>query len=267
MNITKKKPQTMRAVMRRASGFRAPTHRSQERQFEAYAKFCDFYEKLRVNVTQVGAKHLGVTLNFPSPPVLGAQFAGRSYEKTQAAIEQSVDDAADRFREECVRNGLGVVTPGEDGDSYTFLYHDVHQRKGLFRHVITRRPHESVVVHGRVRRLDDRDVTLPPGGQAIVDALLPELRPELRVVVGAQVATATGADEVRNELTPFGRKLLTGGKVAAKAGAVAAVGAAAVAAIGLLGAAGVGAGMALATVFVADPALILGDLVFFGWEE
>jgi hypothetical protein len=66
---------------------------------------------------------------------------------------------------------------------------------------------------------------------------------------------------VRKQWTPLG-KWLVGDGTAAAAGALAA---------GAIGAgiltAKIVSGLTAAAVFVADPALVLGDVCLFGWEE
>jgi len=267
MSITKKVPSTLATVLRRSTGYHPPVHQSLERLFEGYTTFATRYAPLASNLAAVGRQHLGIELSLPAPPVLGAEVAALPFERAQAAIEQTVGAVADGVRQAFVAQRVGTLEWGADGDSCTFSFQEVAHRRGMFREVIRRTPHTHVLVRARIRPLDDRDVRLPPAARALVADLSPELRHELRVIVGTEVVRQVGATEVRKQFTPFGEKVLSFGKAAGQAAAVAGVGAAAVVGAGLLGATGLGAGLLLASVFVADPALVLGDVCLFGWEE
>jgi len=118
-------------------------------------------------------------------------------------------------------------------------------------------------VRARVRRVDDKDVKLPPVAQGIVNDLTAGLRRELRVVVGTEIIRQVGDEEVRKELTPLGRALVGVGKTAAVTAPIAA----GVATAGLLRKPIVGTGLLASAVFLADPALVLGDICLYGWED
>jgi hypothetical protein len=247
---------------------RALVFESKERLGEYYGDVTAFYDRLRENLTRVGDKHLGEQFQFPPAPVLGSVIAAKPFREAKQAVDATVGQLAAAVHDELVRHKLGTVEWGEDGESARFTFQEVVQRKGLLRHVVHRTPHTHLVVRARIRPLDDRDVKLPAGAQAIVADLLPELRRELRVVVGAEIVRETGAEEVRKEWTPLAKGAARFGKIAGSVAAAAGLGAAAVGAASLLGAAAATVGTAaVATVFVADPALVLGDVCLFGWEE
>ncbi len=247
----------------RASGFHPPVHGSKERLFEQWTLFRNRFLIDAARLTAIGRKYLGIDLKFVDPPILGFDVASLSYNEALTAVQETVHDTLHKATLEFSRCRVGTIAWSDDGDSCRFRFHEVHRRRGLFRELVGRTPHEHELVRARVRRVDDKDAKLPKVAQAIVNELTPELRRELRVVVGTEIVRNVGEREVKSELTPLGQALIGAGKKAAQTAVVAGP----LVAKGLVGSAAfLGAGLVASAVFLADPALVLGDVCLYGWE-
>jgi hypothetical protein len=159
-------------------------------------------------------------------------------------------------------------------DACRFTYCDFADLGGILTRSYSVVRHQHRVVNARFHRADAMlTITIPQRASAML-ARLRLLSPYARIVTGMEVVKGSEHAETFQERTALGRKVdqvIGGAKDAGKAfvdsGAAAATGVAL--GIGAL-AAGAGwllSGLAgLAAVAMADPALIIGDRVLFGWD-
>lgn len=265
---TERRPKTLSDALLRASGFHPPIYPSKERLFESWNGFTETYRKDAEGLAVVGRKYMGVDLQFAPVPILGSKIAALNYDDALHTMQEGMQEVFFRAHREFERCRAGRITCSDDGENCRFTFHEVYRRKGIFRETISRTPHEHELVRVRFRRVDDPSLTLPPIAQGIVNDLTPGLRRQLRIVVGTEVVRSVGDGEVRNELTALGRAVVGAGKEAARIGAIVVPIVGGIAAGGLVGAAAVaGVGMLASAMFVADPALVLGDVCLYGWED
>lgn len=222
-------------------------------------------------ISRLSQSEFGTPFETPELPIVTADVAAGINGAPVEVMEESLRNFDGLLDQSLYASPFfGRVTFAGEHEC-TFTYFDSRIRHGIVQtsHEITR--HEHHLVQVRIRKLDDRDVKLPRPQRRIVAMLPRDLGPMVRVVTGLLILKKEGdAGTVRHDHA-FGRFLRKAGAAAVKYGPGAAVGAGAGAGIAL-GAAALfsaisSAASAAAVVAVADPALVLGDVVLTGWLE
>lgn len=260
MSICVKKPRTMGQILRRATKTHPPVFQSIERLCQRYSAFGDRYAPISTNLRYIAQKHLGIDVQMPAIPVLARQVAALPYPQALEHVEETIENVAYELRQAFIDEGVGTLEASDTSDVWTFSFKDFERRRGILRDTLSHTPHHHTVAHARLRRIDDREVKLPAQGEALVADLLPCLRDELRVVTGTKVVEEVGPRHERRQWTALGKGLVGAGSAAV--GLAPVLGAVALGGIGVLGAMA-----AAATVFAADPVLVLGDICLFGWDD
>jgi hypothetical protein len=222
-------------------------------------------------LSKISWQEFGVRVVPPKPPIVTAQIAAGNEGRAADVMFQRMngfDVAIDAtLRESPFFGRVRYVGQRE----CIFEYFDGTTRQGLMltTHEIMR--HEHHLVQTRERKLTDEDVVLPRKQQRLVQMIPSRFHSQIRIVSGTLILmNERDAGTVTHDHA-FGRFLRPASKAAIaygpKALGGAAIGAATVGAtLGIISLLKSAAG-AMAVVAVADPALVIGDLVFSGWLE
>ncbi|MBI5760020.1 MAG: hypothetical protein HZA46_16000 [Planctomycetales bacterium] len=269
-----RRPRDLLTVLSTLDGPRPVATHSNKRLFESYAAAVQRRAALGQSLQRVSRKEFGYDLNLPPTPLVGASEAAGHEGRTADVLAERLrqfDTAFDEGLRQCPYFArIEYAGPHE----CVFRYCDATKSYDLQQTIHHIRTHEHHLVQAQERRLTDIGVVLPPKQRRIVRALPQVVYPQLRVVTGLLVLQKEeDGGTVRREHT-VGRTLRQTGEAVRKYGSGAARGVAAGAV-----AAGIVAGVAAmvsaistavataAVVAVADPALVIGDLVISGWIE
>jgi hypothetical protein len=136
---------------------------------------------------------------------------------------------------------------------------------GILRNTIRRMVHQHDLVKARQHKLPAPDVVMPKRAQQILRLVPEAVLPQVRIVTGRLVQKDEREDSSREELTWLGQAL-EGGKRKARQAADAAVAGIAAAGKAVADATSSALSSANRAIAVADPAIVIGDVCFYGWE-
>lgn len=277
-----RRPRDLLTVLSTLDGSHPVATHSNKRLFESYAAAVQRRTALGQSLQRAARKEFGYDLNLPPTPLVGASEAAGHEGRTADVLADRLrqfDAAFDEGLRQCPYFArIEYAGPHE----CVFRYCDATRSYDLQQTIHHIRTHEHHLVQAQERRLTDSGVVLPPKQRRIVRALPQTVYPQLRVVTGLLVlqkeedgGTVRREHAVGRTLRQTGdavRKYGPGAARGVAAGAVAAgIVAGLTAVVSAIGASlTAAAGTAIATaavVAVADPALVIGDLVISGWIE
>lgn len=156
-----------------------------------------------------------------------------------------------------------------DGRKARYSWYEVKKAPGILSHSLTRLKFTHEIIDARFLRMSG-DVDLPPKAQRIHDLLCqsPELEQACRIVTGFLIGEGSEVTSRWTERSAAGKAFdATKGLLKSQSSNILA-GLGAVLTAGAATAAIVAAKTApMAAVAAADPALVLGDIIFYGWKD
>jgi len=194
----------------------------------------------------------------------------------QATINENLQVAASQLAAawDCSRIGRIEMLAR---NACRFTYYDFVDQGGILNRTYDVAKHQHDLASARFHRAEAVNIEIPERAKLML-ARLHYLKPYARIVTGVEVATGTEQSESFQERTALGRALDTTVDATARGAKAAGRGARRVSksvttrgvvlgglALGGLAAAGM-ALSSLAAVAIADPALIIGDRVLYGWD-
>ncbi len=260
-----KKSYTFPEVLDRVVDFRAPVVHNDEHLFTAYAEATERFASICSGLQRICKDYADCQFTVPEIAAFDASVAALPYNDTlqlmvdrlgeaQAALVAALDDP--RF---------GRVTWSDD-ESCRFTYFEPLRERGVLRNTIRRIVHQHDVVDARQHKLPASGVVIPKRGRQIIAAIPAPLQRYARVITGLEVRKEEREDSSRKERTWLGQALANGGRQLSSAKAAAALGLAAAGGALVAGATGALSRISSALA-VADPAIVIGEVCLYGWEN
>jgi hypothetical protein len=254
---------SLKDCLQKAVDFKPPLMKGDHKLFTAFDGAKRRFDEVARGLAQLCIKHCSFSLNPPAIETVGAEVAALPYNEAIAAVEQRLNGGIDLLCQRLTVPQLGHIEWLDD-ETCKFTYFQVDRKEGFVRDTLYRVAHTHHLVNARMHRLPAAEVAKPKKALAIIESLPPALYPYARIVTGLEVVNATAIAEQWKERNAFGEFLHDVGLAATSVPAIAtagiAAGAGALAGLGWLG-------LAAAQVAIVDPAIILGELCLFGWEN
>jgi hypothetical protein len=271
-----------------AANFQPPIFRKESKLYEKCDEVNENLSNIERALRAVLRKEFSKDVELTGSEVIRPVGAG--YDDVLKKMHEAVRARCDQFAANLYSSGFGrIVWTSED--SCSFDYAELHVSKGILKRKFTTLRHQHELVDARQHKLPATDVARPPIVGRIICQLPKILDKHLRIVTGLEVVKGSAIESEVTKPTPLGEfvfgtrdavvdgaqrvaigvangaaavgRALTSDQakaVARTVGGAAAVVGTAVAGIALLPFAFVG-------VAIADPCLVLGDLVLVGWEN
>jgi hypothetical protein len=206
---------------------------------------------------------LGCELVEPAFPALSPSV---SEERRSEAMDRTVSNWCAAIERQMRSDRIGrLAVLGNDAVQFTFF--EVHTQRGLWTHKFNRTKFTQELVDARAYPLPADHVPQPAKAKRIVRQLasVPELARFCRIVAGMQVSRASGIQDRWRDDTALARGVKGAARFVTTNAAAAgvAVGTATTASLAALAKHVQAAAQAVAK---ADPAIVLGDVVFYGWD-
>jgi hypothetical protein len=256
---------TFPEAVERAVDFRPPIVRGDRQLFTEYAQAADRYTQISSGLKTVCRNFLDFEITPPPLDAFEAAVAALPYSDTRELMQHRIRQAISALAEALDIPQLGRVT-WADRESCRFTYFEVQRDRGILRNTVRRIAHQHDVVKARQHKLPATDVVIPKRGLEIISAIPAPLKRYTRVITGLEVRQQAREDSSREESTWLAQALARGKHQLTQAKTAAAVGI-------------VGAGAALASGFtallsavtapvaIADPAIVIGEICLYGWEN
>lgn len=214
------------------------------------------------NLFEQFCRPMEVRLNYPSTLNLPA---GLSASECAAWIDESNLAWANHLVEQMASDKVGrVVYTGDDSLNYRF--YEVEKRRGIWNNNLARTATEHSVVNARYIPFPAAGIEMPRKAEVMRDLIVkasPEVSRHFAVITGMLAEKRSYVADQWQEDTAFKRVVTsTTTKTIAAIGA----GVAGLAVLGSALAGAVGTTGAVVATAVADPAIVFGDIAFFGWE-
>lgn len=194
-------------------------------------------------------------ISTPTIEPAGASIASLSYAEATEELRRGLRSAFAKLAASARATKVGRVEWMSE-DACRFSFNDVRTIRGLLAHTIVRTSHTHELVRTRVHRLPANEIPKPHAAKVLLSKMGEPLREATRVVTGMLVVKGEEATEKLREATALGRgveKISMGVRMLAAKGKAAA--------------AGVGKAVSGLQVALSDPAIVVGDLVLYGWED
>lgn len=245
-----------------ATGFHAPSVRTKERLLVRFAEAAQRFAGIATGLQSLCKRHLDFDLTIPQIESSGVQMAILPYPAALADCERRIEAAIDALTAALNDSPIGRVE-WLDNDTVRFSYREVKRSFGVFDRTLTRERHEHELVHARQHRLPVKNLLIPAGGNAVIAAIPTPVLPYTRVITGTEIRKGCVAEGQRLEPTAVGRFFDR-----ASAAAVAAWdrGVSAAKSIGKQVPAALGTVASSRPIAHFDPAIVVGEFCFFGWE-
>lgn len=256
-------------AMVEAIGFTKPLIESKEKLYANYSAAYDRLLQLGMAIQLILSRDHSKPFKPPKLRLVraGALTFQELFEDMNIAVFEGCQELTNRLREA----GFGNIE-WYDEDTCTFDYPVSAFTYGLTSKTVDRYKATHDLVKARQHKLPALDIKRPKAVDKLIAGLPAFVHPHLRIVTGLEVVKTWDHVGTENGLNDFG-KFLQGAKdeAAAMAKSAKVRTAAAVAGLAAVGAA-IGSFMATAgpiaaQVAIADPAVVLGNVVFCGWEN
>lgn len=162
---------------------------------------------------------------------------------------------------------IGRIT--YEGEHATYSWYEVKTSAGILNNSLSRLKWTHTILHPKARKLPV-NFPVPAKAQLMLDRIesIDVLRRSCRVVQGMLVGKTDEVSANWTERTAAGRALDSTKSFAVKHGKTIGMGVAGMAATaGIVALAMAKAAAPMVAVAAADPAIVVGDIVFFGWEN
>ncbi len=247
---------------------------SNQRNAKWFAESVNSRREVAMGLANIAWKEFGYRFEVPPLPLISAGIAagkeGRTAEVLAARLEE-FDEKLDSQLRQCPYFGRATYAGPHE---CVFTFFDATKRHALMQTTHQIVGHEHHLVQVRERKLTDTDVVLPEKQRRMVRALPAILRPNLRIITGLLVLKKEqNAGVIRHDhavgtgLRRVGRAALKYGPGASAGVAAGAVAAGIVTGVMAMVHAAAATAATVAVVAVADPALVIGDLVISGWID
>jgi hypothetical protein len=260
-----KKRYTFPEAVERAVDFRRPIVHNDRHLFTQYAQAAERFARIGSGLKVLCRDFLDFQIAPPEIHAFEASAAALPYSDTVDVMEYRFQQAIATLATALNVPQLGRVTWSDD-ESCQFTYYDVVWDYGILRNNVRRVAHQHDVVKARLHKLPADDVPMPKRGREILRAIPAPLHPYTRVITGLEVRKLEREESSRQESTWLGKTLSRGKRQLKTTGTAVAAGLSAAGAAVLTG---IGGALSLATapLAIADPAIVVGELCLFGWEN
>lgn len=183
-------------------------------------------------------------------------------------LEVSSEVWAERVANKLFSDTVGQVTQEDDIAMVTF--YETERDRGFVNREIRRIKHTHRVHRPKFRKLPATYIKVPPKGQVILAKLeAAGLKRHVRILTGQLIGEQVVVDKRHTERTQLGKgldKFNAVSRAAAKGVAIAA-GAVGAGALAVVASPLVLAGGAMSAIAAGDPAICIGNTVFFAWVD
>jgi hypothetical protein len=260
-----KQRHTFPEAVERGVDFRPPAVRNDRNLFTAYAQASDRLAVIGAGLQAVCGRYLDFQIVPPTIHAFDAATAALPYVETLDVMQYRLRQAIAALAAALNVPQLGRVD-WPDEESCRFTYFEVAKDRGLLHNRFRRIAHQHDVVKARLHKLPADEVTMPKRARHILNAIPGPLRPYTRVITGLEVRNEIREESRRNESTWLGQAIQVGARQVRQAATAAGTG---------LAAAGRSLGTGLASALsaiaaplaIADPAIVIGEVCLYGWEN
>lgn len=194
-------------------------------------------------------------ISIPTVAPAGASIARLSYPEAVEELRGGLTSAVSKLAAFARATKVGRIEWISE-EACRFSFNELRTIRGLLAQTIVRTSHTHELVQARVHRLPANEIPKPPAAKLLLSMMGAPLREATRVVTGMLVVKGEVATEKLREPTALGRGVEKIG-----------MGVRTLAAKGKAAASGVGSALRGVQVALSDPAIVVGDLVLYGWED
>jgi hypothetical protein len=248
-----------RAVDPRLAGVHDDKH-----AFRAYAQAVGRLTEISVGLQKICKRYADFDLTVPEVAALGTEAAALPRTETRQLMVARLSDAKTALAAALDVSQFGRATWPDD-ESCRFTFFEPVWERGILRNKVRRIAHQHDLVDARERKLPVQDIVIPKRGREIIALIPAPLQRYTRVITGLEVRKEEREASNREEATWLAQALKSGARQLGRAKTAAAMGLAA--AGGALVAGTTGLSRISKALAVADPAIVIGEVCLFGWED